>query len=343
MGSYKGRLTKSEPYQGVQAVLYKADSDIKVDVDVTNEEGYFEFLDVDPGQYQVRFFGGDYTEEDYIDISILDEAQFISRHYIRPKDGTVIKNGSGTLTFELMRFNGSVQEIVTSGDVKLYKKDSNGKYIEIQDSDTGVLGDGNGNVYNGYSIKVDETFIGGQESIYAANKSEGDEYDSVTMADISDSKGFVSWVEPSSYVATYDPEADTYSPATITLTPEFAFDGNVLNPGSDPNFTFTSGPDVSATGISWDSSTGVVTVDTDVYFGSNTEYTGSWQAEYIDDQTYTIGASETVYLAQQGANAKLLTMMASSQVFKEDQDGNQSPTSISLDTLSQNISIQQPL
>lgn len=119
MAEYKARLTTLRPYQGVEAVLYTLEG-TRVDVDVTDERGLYHFKDIPSGQYEVRFFGRGYSEEDYITISVFDEVTFLTQHFIRPLNGTVFKSGTpSSLTFELVRFNGATQEIVTSGDVKI--------------------------------------------------------------------------------------------------------------------------------------------------------------------------------------------------------------------------------
>lgn len=346
MPKYKGRLTKEEPYQGVQAALYEAGSgDVRLDVDVTDEDGYFEFLDIEPGEYQVRFFGRNYDEQDYVDIEVFEKGNFLSRHYLRPADGTVIKNGSGELSFEVVRFNGNIQEIATSGNVKIYRK-VNGSYVAINSSDTGVVGDN----FNGYEITVNADFISGSETLYAVDNS-GDspiEYDSVSLADITDGKGFVAWVEVTSYMTSFNPDAEgtnKYEPQTITLTPKFAFEGDIIDPNADSNFSFTQeGLPTADTpnGISVDSTTGKVEVGAADYFDSELSYTGNWTATYDDNKKYTTSTTETVYVAKQGSDAQFLRLNSSAQVLQITQDGGKNPASISFDAISQGISSEQP-
>lgn len=71
MGKFRGRLTRETPYNGVQCVLYTPENE-KVDIDVTDEKGYYFFEGIPEGNYEVRFFGRGYTAEDWISITIVE-------------------------------------------------------------------------------------------------------------------------------------------------------------------------------------------------------------------------------------------------------------------------------
>ena len=71
MASYSGVLTTDRPYRGVMAAIYDA-NDVRKDVDVTNEKGRYNFVGLVSGPHQIRFFGRFYTEDDYLDVSIID-------------------------------------------------------------------------------------------------------------------------------------------------------------------------------------------------------------------------------------------------------------------------------
>lgn len=60
-----------KPIQGVQARLYLGNK--KVRNDTTDYYGEYRFDDLENGNYQVRFFGEDFTEDDYIEFSIAGE------------------------------------------------------------------------------------------------------------------------------------------------------------------------------------------------------------------------------------------------------------------------------
>lgn len=319
MAEYKARLTTTRPYQGVEAVLYTLEG-VQVDTDVTDERGLYHFKGIDPGQYEVRFFGRNYGEEDYITISVFDNAAFVTQHFIRPLDGTAFKSGGPTtLTFELVRFNSGAQEIVTSGDVKLYLK-SGGSYQTIQPADTGVVS------FDGYTLEIDETFVNGSVNLYAANAPANIEYDSVTVADVQDGKGFVSWVEASSYVSSYNPATDTFTPSGLTITPHFALAADQIDLDLDSNFTFNSLPTEDlANGVSVNSATGVVNVDCDLYFDSQDTLTMRWEGQYNDEGTvYTSAVTESVYSVKQGVQGTdgyTVILTNESHTFPAENDG----------------------
>lgn len=263
MASFRGTLDQSRPYQGIEVVLY-SDNNIRIDVDVTDEFGDYFFTDIDPGNYQVRLFGGNYTERDWFEITIVDDRS-LDVFYIKPLNGTVIKNNTGQLSFEIVGLtDAGVQQVLTQGDVKFYTR-SGGNYVQVLSGDPGVVST------DGYTLTVNQSFLSGTETLYAYNGV--NEYDHITIADVSDGVGFVAWVEASSYVTIYNPETDTYSPTTITMTPKFAVDGDILTL-PDGNFTFETLPTAGG-GITVNSSTGVVTVDTTTYFDTSDTYTPS--------------------------------------------------------------------
>lgn len=74
MATYKNWLTRADgtPILGAQACLYNKEG-VRLDVDITEEEGLFYFLNVATGHYQVRFFGLDLTEADWWEIDVIDE------------------------------------------------------------------------------------------------------------------------------------------------------------------------------------------------------------------------------------------------------------------------------
>ena len=280
MATYQEILVKKgKPQSGVHAAVYENEtSTVKIDVDVSDENGILTFNDLQSGKYHLRFWGKNYSKEDWKTIEVFDNATFTPRVYIRPLNGTVIKNGSGTLSFEMVKFNGSTQVPVQSGNIKLYTKASDGTYQEIIEDpniDNGVVS------FDDYSIEINANFIDGKQVLYAADTDENIEYDSVTLADVTDGIGFIGWTEVSSYVATFDPDTEVYSPSSITMQPKFALSGDILADG-DSGISYEidgvagSGlPDSSASGVSVDeiNNTGEVTITTADYFGGQTEYT----------------------------------------------------------------------
>jgi len=74
MATYKNWLVQADgtPVLGAQACLYNVQGQ-RLDVDITEEEGLYYFLNVKTGHYQVRFFGKDLTEKDWLEIDVVDE------------------------------------------------------------------------------------------------------------------------------------------------------------------------------------------------------------------------------------------------------------------------------
>ena len=94
---YTSRLSKSRPYQGIQAVLYDSEEN-KVDVDVTDEEGIYTLATPVTGSFQIRFFGGNYASDDYIDITIndpLNGLNFFGKFLVFKKSYTFNLNWGG--------------------------------------------------------------------------------------------------------------------------------------------------------------------------------------------------------------------------------------------------------
>lgn len=70
MAEYKGILYQgSNRIPGVAMRLYD-EYDQKVSADTTNSWGEYEFLDIDAGNYQVRMFGEDFTNDDWFYITV---------------------------------------------------------------------------------------------------------------------------------------------------------------------------------------------------------------------------------------------------------------------------------
>lgn len=121
--------------------------------------------------------------------------------------------------------------------------------------------------------------------------------------------------------------AGFFSPNQITLDVNFAFDGSIIDVVNDSNFSFTNIPDGAATGISVNNSTGRVTISTEDYFSVNDIFSAEWEGTYqAFGQSYITGVSESVYKAAGGADAKLVRLSASSQIFHYDDKGEPDPT-----------------
>ncbi len=334
MATYRGKLVDQDRLvAGIQAAVYIPGGN-KVDTDVTDEFGYFQFNNLTPGQYEVYFYGGGYIEEDYITIFVTDRDSN-TQFFIRPTSGTVIKNSVGSLTVELREIFAGDITVPTDGPIKLYV--NNGGTFELLSAQTGVT------AIDDYTATVGAAAINGTLDIYAvADANEVNEfiYDTITLADVTDGVGFIGWVTPSSFVA-IDEGSGIFDPATITLEPNFAFDGQEIDLVNDAGFTFdsiTPSTDL-ANGIDVDSSSGLITITTADYFDEQNILTLTWDATYTQSgNSYVFSVTETIYKATAGADAKTFRISASSFIFKSDQDDViTSPNEITLTGLKQNV------
>ena len=258
MGIYRGKLIDSQrPVAGIQAVLY-TQSGNKLDTDVTDPWGFYQFTDIPQGPYNVYFYGGDYTDDDHITIFVAESGSNVE-YYIKPTNGSVIKNGTGTLTVQLQSIINGELSVVTEGPIKLYVKDGSENFTPLWE-ESGVTG-------TKYEAAVPASLIEGTLDVFAiAEKGTPDEflYDSITLADLTDGVGFIGWVEPTSYLTVLS-EDGTFSPDTITVSPKFAVDGVEVTP-SDPAFTFDpDGVPDDQTGVVVDDSTGVAVITSENY------------------------------------------------------------------------------
>lgn len=185
MSIYRGKLDRSRPYQGIQVVAYDQVTSNKVDTVISDKDGYFQFNTLSPGSYNVYFYGGGYQDEEYITIFVTDQGSN-TQFYISPENGTVIKNGSGTLSVQLKEiFNGEITN-KTSGPVKLYI-DNNGTFELLKDQ-AGVTSSSD------WKGTVPASLVEPILNIFAvadANSANEFIYDSITLADITDGVGFI--------------------------------------------------------------------------------------------------------------------------------------------------------
>ena len=72
MATYRGRLALDRPYQGVMATIYNSNN-VRVSVDVTDHYGFYVFENLQTGPHKIKFFGRNYSPNDDIDVSVVDE------------------------------------------------------------------------------------------------------------------------------------------------------------------------------------------------------------------------------------------------------------------------------
>jgi hypothetical protein len=96
-------------------------------------------------------------------------------YYIRPMNGTAIKNGTGSLTVEAHRVAGGVDDLITSGTIKLY----NGT-TEI------TVANGYGTGSNGYTGVFDAGDIAGSVTVTLKSGPSGTVLDTISLVDVAD-------------------------------------------------------------------------------------------------------------------------------------------------------------
>jgi plastocyanin len=132
-------------------------------------------------------------------------------YYIKPTNGTAIKNGSGTLTGELRKVDGPSDTKVTSGAIRLYQD--------------GVLITSPTN----YEYSLNSSAISGSTLLEAKNGSTV--YDTLTLVDVNDGLGG-GYIEASNGLTLQrlSAEGTTVSPSSTTLTSTFYSSGSTSNP-----------------------------------------------------------------------------------------------------------------
>lgn len=273
MPKYRGKLLDtSKLLSGIQVVAYNLDTNNKVDTVISDAKGFYQFNDLSVGGYEIRFFGGGYSQEDWITVYISEAFETAIQYFISAPEGSVVKNNTGSLQTKLNQITSGEVIDVLEGDVKLYYR-SGGSLLPVS-------GLSNSTSSNEYSVDVAADDIPGTLTLIAASgvgTASEFIYDSITLADLSDGVGFIGYVEPSTFVTVKD-EFGAYSPATITITPKFAFDGVELptDPTTDANFSWTTRPTAdAANGVSVNAATGVVTITAADYFDQEATFTAS--------------------------------------------------------------------
>jgi hypothetical protein len=72
MASYRGRLdVLNRPYRGVLVALYNTNG-VKIDVETSDRYGFYRFTGLATGSYTVKFRGRNYSNQDDIDITVVD-------------------------------------------------------------------------------------------------------------------------------------------------------------------------------------------------------------------------------------------------------------------------------
>ena len=243
------------------------------------------------------------------------------RYYILPINGTVIKNGTGTLTVEARRLGYySGDELLTSGSYKLYVG-----------SNEVTVANGFASPSDGYTGTFDSGDINGSVEVELRNDVIGTTYDVVTLADLSDGdpgqSAVVGYIESDNGLAWRKAQdGGAWTPATTTTDLDCTFSQG----GSDVarvayRLTLNTGDGTitgsSTTHTGGDLNTGRVTI-TEIPSGLGTEnatiqFTYSFGGDVVS-------VSETVFSViggSQGSAGVVASLSVSSPYVTSDADG----------------------
>ncbi len=211
-------------------------------------------------------------------------------YYIKPNNGTALKNNSGSaLTGELRRIEGLSDVAVTSGTVKLFK----------------------GGVDLGYTYTQTAADISGSAVIEARAGAGGTIYDTLTLMDVLDGIGG-GVIEASNGFSLIQPNSEvlTFTPASTVLTASFYAPGTSTSPvtktatveagftGSTPRIRWTAGTGSAAITVSGKFNDGTNAV-AGTYLNNGTSLTLTFS--YTDPGTGQVSSvSETVFRTNAG-------------------------------------------
>lgn len=121
-----------------------------------------------------------------------------SLYYIRPLNGTAIKNSSGTLTIEGRQVINGVDTNIGTGDIKLYDAAVGGSLVGT-----------------GYWATLNATQINGAKTVYLKNGAYGSVLDTITLVDITDGDQVSSDVP---VTTNFNPQANSPSLGYVSWT-----------------------------------------------------------------------------------------------------------------------------
>lgn len=253
---------------------------------------------------------------------------YLTKYYIKPLNGTAIKNKTGSLSFEARVINASGDNLVADNNIQL-----------------ALLGE-SGFVNKGHEWTCTSADILGSTVLYLINTVSGAVYDTASIADITDGHGFVGWVETPQGIVIKKNKLGAIIPATLTLAPKFTMDGALVGPGT-AGFSFTAFPSAS-TGITVDGTTKVVTVTSSAFAAASGSATVSWTAQLVKNGvTYSFTVGETFYVAPDGIDgdsSKSMEIHTSHKVLYCDQIGEiQEPLELTAEAKLSNIPSNTPI
>lgn len=135
-------------------------------------------------------------------------------YYIKPINGTAIKNGTGSLTVEAHKLTGAVDEHLSAGTIKLYVGST-----EVTEAN------GYGTGSDGYTGVFEPADISGAVTVELKDGPAGTVLDTITLVDIDDGLDQVfGYIEPTGAIAwVLDNDQTTWAPTSTTVNLECTF------------------------------------------------------------------------------------------------------------------------
>ena len=126
---------------------------------------------------------------DFKVVEIAEDGTDSTIYYIKPINGTAIKNSNGTLTLEAHRVTGSGDEHLSTGSIRLF-----------EGSTPVTTGNGYPSPSDGYTGTLDSGDINDSVVITLKDGAGGAALDTITLVDVTDG-GVVGYIEPSGPLA----------------------------------------------------------------------------------------------------------------------------------------------
>jgi hypothetical protein len=264
------------------------------------------------------------------------------RFFIKPLNGTQIKNASGNLELQVVRtdstgsfdISGSAQ-----GNAEIYSGS-----VKLSTSLTGITDGGNGAQYNPV---IAPSAISGTLEL-TLQETDGTVLDSITLIDVTDGLGGGSFLVPNGLVTKRNPnDGNSFTPSTMAVTASF-FDATgsefrksvLITPsytGLDKMAVSAASGDSQITITANDGDNGTITLGGSAVSTKDVNIVAVF-TEPGTGKTNTI--TETFYIVsegQDGTSAKSVRLSADAQAFIEAKDGTVTPSTITFTANRQNI------
>jgi hypothetical protein len=221
-----------------------------------------------------------------------DDGNNANLYYIKPTDGTAIKNSTGTLTIEARHVDGTSDSLLSSGTIQLYVG-------------TTLVTAANGFVTgsNGYTGIFDAGDISDSVVVELKDGPTGTVYDTITLVDITDGEpgdhAIVLWIEPSAPLAwTRAIDQSTWDPTSTTVDLDcYVYQGAIVLARIARRVTRDASGILTVSTVAHkdgDYNTGAVTV--------STSGTGRVATVNFEHTSSGVAASETVITSLSGSD-----------------------------------------